>query len=245
MCAYIESLSSVTEGDVAMAASISADPNSSSRVELVASCQLLLLGVDGDDLPPRPNSRPYVASDWVEWRKRWHETLELEIVGGADGLNVAIRDIRSDRLLDAIIDFALTHIDESDSPRPLADSGITLLVNGLRVAQPMCCVDLREATKAWTDFIDVQPTEWCLIWTGHPFVMGRVIAEVAEFTQQTDSPELSAAAEAPLAGLASALVSAVGDLEEFADRLASRLATRGLSDPGKTSRIIAGLTPAQ
>ena len=124
---------------------------------------------------------------------------------------------------------------------PYLDGGAVLRVKGSVVATPECCVDLRDGTQDWVRLVGDRPPDWTIIWTGHPWVLGRVVDDTVEVTEQAEAPAPRAVARFPTEDFRVAVDHALADRESFAYRLERRLLQQGHDEPAKTARTIAGL----
>jgi len=161
-----------------------------------------------------------------------------------DGVHIALRCIDNPRLLDAVID----HEGERAAAgggiyAPFLDGGAVLRVKGLVVASPACCVGLSDGIQDWVRLAMTPHPDWTMVWTGHPWVLARVVDDDVEVSEQAEAPSPRAVARCSVADLQGAVDQALADRESFAHRLESRLRQTGSDEPVKIARTIAGLTP--
>jgi hypothetical protein len=216
-----------------------------SSVELIPA---ISLGIDGDDLP---KLRRFVVGagtfdswelDRTVWMADVRAMLELPPFPALQGL-IALEDIRNQRLLDSVGDYAIESA-ANYGWGPFMDGGLVLVVDQLSFALPTCCVDLEDGVRDWIALCEEWPSAWTGVESGHPGVLARRLGDRVQFSQQLDDlgPNISPALDVPLAALQNALVPALASIEAFALRLGDHFAARGMEDPHRFSRIVAGLS---
>ena len=210
-------------------------------VELVPSIKIYL---EGSDLPLPAWSE---GADWtpgaaVEWQSRRREALGLDPERLVDGL-IALDEVISDRLLDAVAD----HVCESADKfgwAPFLDGGFVLVVDGQVFSRPTCCVDLQEGVADWVRLGEEWPSSWTGVESGHPGVLARRQGDRIRVSAQADDfpPLIIPTVEFGVAQLRAALPSALEEISSFASRLDPRLAVRRVDDPGARAMVVAGLS---
>ena len=202
-------------------------------VELIPA---ILLSVHGDDIPERPHTHDRHA--WNAWREQYRVALGLSEDDVPDGMHIVLRSIDNRRLLDAVIDCTRERAGEGRVSLPRR--GRSPARQGVGGGNS-CCVDLRDGTQDWVRLVGDRPPDWTIIWTGHPWVLGRVVDDTVEVTEQAEAPAPRAVARFPTEDFRVAVDHALADRESFAYRLERRLLQQGHDEPAKTARTIAGL----
>jgi hypothetical protein len=211
-----------------------------SVVSLVPSVSL---HVDGSDIPPPPSSEGDSTPEaQAAWYARRREALGLD-PGRPVGWLIALDEIVSDRLLEAVADRVCQSADEYGWA-PYLDGGFVLVVDGQVFSQPTCCVDLEEGVADWARLGEQWPSTWTGVESGHPGVLARRNGDRIQVSNQADDfpSTILPMVEFGVAQLRAALPSALQEVTLFASRLEPRLAKRGVDEPGRRALIVAGLS---
>jgi hypothetical protein len=189
-----------------------------------------------------------VTSDVEGYRKSrrdWFARLGVS-APAPDGIHADISTIRSDFLLDLLID---SSIETSAPEQPTGlyeDAGFVVMVDGASVSRPGCCCSFWEAIAEWKRVLDERSTEWSMLWIGHPWQMVRVVGENIEITAPSDSSDVSTlATSVPLEAVKEGMARAEASLGELAARVAVRLDQRRLPSDSKYVRLLLGLEASE
>jgi hypothetical protein len=178
-------------------------------------------------------------------RRDWFARLGVS-APAADGIHADVSTIRSDFLLDLLID---SSIETSAPEQPTGlyeDAGFVVMVDGASVSRPGCCCSFWEAIAEWKRVLDERSTEWSMLWIGHPWQMVRVVGEHIELSVSNESNDVSVlAATLPLEAIKEGLAKAEASLGELATIVASRLDQRGLPSHSKYVRVLLGLEASE
>jgi hypothetical protein len=209
---------------------------------VVALTPVLLLSIDGPDIPKWPASGD--AAAWVMWRPRYWDAIGVAAVDVPDGMHIAVRAIQSDRLLDGVIDYAVACAHESGGFAPYGDGGVVLQYRDQVIVSPDCN-DLAEGLDDWLAVLGGRPNDWATIHNGHRVGMARVVNDVVELRlEQPADGDVDlgpfVTVQLPLDPLAAAAEVAINERNEFSGRLESRLRQRGWRDARTVAATIAG-----
>ncbi|WP_155948390.1 hypothetical protein [Mycobacterium sp. URHB0044] len=209
---------------------------------VVALTPVVLLGVDGPDIPKRPASGD--AAAWTRWRQRFWAAIGVAAVDVPDGMHIAVRAIQSDRLLDAVIDYAVECAHESGGFAPYTDGGVVVQYRDEVIVSPDCS-DLEEGLDDWLAVLRGRPEVWATVHNGHRVGMARVVNDVIELRleQPVDGDAILGpfvTVQLPRDPVAAAAEVAINERNEFSRRLESRLRQRGWRDARTVAATIAG-----
>lgn len=211
-----------------------------SVVELIPA---IVLDLDGDDIPAFPWSE---GSEWTpeahaDWIVRRREALGLQLDRPVDGL-IALDEVVSDRLLDAVADYVCDCAQEYGWS-PYLDGGLVLAVDGRVFSRPTCCVDLKEGVADWVRLSEEWPATWTGVESGHPGVLARWQGDRIQVSEQADDfpDRILPSIELGIDQLRAALPRALVEISLFASRLEPRLAAREVDEPKSRALIVAGL----
>jgi hypothetical protein len=161
-----------------------------------------------------------------------------------DGMHIAVRAIRSDRLLDAVIDYAVACAKSHGRFWPYTDGGVVLKHGGEVIVRPDCC-DLEEGLDDWISLVRNRPKDWVRVHNGHRTGAARVVDDVVELKLEQPS-EVDAigpfvTVELAFGPLDVAVDIAIRERREFATRLERRLRQRDWPDAGAVAATVAGI----
>jgi hypothetical protein len=189
-----------------------------------------------------------VNSDVEGYRKSrqdWFAHLGV-FAPAADGIHADVSTIRSDFLLDLLIDSSIEASDPGNPTGLYEDAGFVVMVDGNSVSSPGCCCSFWEAIAEWKRVLEERSTEWSMLWIGHPWQMVRVVGEHIELSVSSESNDVSVlAATLPLEAIKEGLAKAEASLGELATSVASRLDQRGLPSHSKYVRVLLGLEASE
>ena len=211
--------------------------------DVVELIPVVLLDVEGPDVPERPSSRD--EASWSKWRQRYWAAIGVQAHDVPDGMHVAVRALRSDRLLDAVMDYADACASESGQLAPYCDGGVVLRHNGQVMLSPDCC-DLEEGLAEWVTMVRSRPKEPMPVHNGHRSGMARVIDDVIELElEQVSATEDGVGPfvtiQLGLQPVAAAVDAALGERAAFTARLERHLRQRGRPDAAVAAARITGV----
>ena len=208
----------------------------SSVVELVP---VISLGLEGSDIPPLPTE--FSDDSLARWRLARRKAVGLDPDRPLDG-DIALDEILTDRLLDAVVDYVVSCGAEYGWS-PYLDGGFALVVDGQVFSRPTCCVDLQEGVRDWLQLAESWPADWRPVESGHPGVLARVRLGRVEVSEQADDfpDDITAAVSLPTEQLRAAAQVGLREVHAFAERLERRFVERGVEPAGQLARVVAGL----
>jgi hypothetical protein len=212
-------------------------------VRVIAVVELPWALSEADGGPKEP-----VTADVEGYRKSRQDWFTHHGVSAPapDGIHADVSTIRSDFLLDLLIDSSIETSDPGNPTGLYEDAGFVVMVDGASVSRPGCCCSFWEAIAEWKRVLDERSTEWSMLWIGHPWQMVRVVGEQIELSVSSESNDVSVlAATLPLEAIKEGLAKAETSLGELATSVASRLDQRGLPSDSKYVRALLGLEASE
>jgi hypothetical protein len=208
-------------------------------VRVIAAVELPWALSEADGGPKEP-----VTSDvegYRQSRQDWFAHLGV-FAPAPDGIHVDVSTIRSNFLLDLLIDSSIETSDPGIPTGLYEDAGFVVMFDGASVSRPGCCCSFWEALDEWKRVLEDRSNEWSMLWIGHPWQMIRVVGENIELSVSSESTDVSIlAATLPLEAIKEGLATAEASLGELATRVAQRLKQRGLPFDSKYVRVLLGL----
>lgn len=204
----------------------------------VALVPAVWLAVDGADLPPIPEVRTPDGNR--AWHAQKRRALGLDPERPLGGL-IALDEIKSDRLLNALVD-DVVECGTEYGWAPYLDGGLVLVVDGRLFSHPTCCVDLEEGVTDWVRLANEWPETWTPVESGHPGVLARWSGDRVHVSPQLDdSTEFRVAVDVAREQIRSAIPPAQAEIVAFAQRLRRQLEIRDVPDAAVRARVVAGL----
>jgi hypothetical protein len=189
-----------------------------------------------------------VTSDVEGYRKSrqdWFAHLGIS-TPAPDGIHADVSTIRSDFLLDLLIDSSIETSDPGNPTGLYEDAGFVVTIDGNSVSRPGCCGSFWEAIAEWKRVLEERSNEWSMLWIGHPWQMVRVVGENIEITTPSDSSDVSTlAASVPLEAVKEGMARAEASLGQLAARVAVRLDQRRLPSDSEYVRVLLGLEASE
>lgn len=208
---------------------------------VVTLTPVVWLYFDGPDIPKRPS--PYSGeAAWSRWRTQYWDAIGVAAVDVPDEKHIAVRAIKSDRLLDEVIVDAV-HCAESCGEFAPYEGGVVLQYRGEVLWSPDEC-DLAGGLDTWLDVVRGDPGDWVSVRNGMRIGMARVVDDSVELwlEQLVDGEQGPImTVQLPLGPLAAAVEVAINERTEFCARLEERFRHLGWREARAVAATIAGV----
>lgn len=200
-----------------------------------------------------PDRSSPTSSSREEWHRYWLDSLadagftDLEPLQ-AGSFHVPIRQLTAKpatlaKLIDRVVQaWDGPQVFSDPDSDPVLAGGLALVSGSEVLAEPTCCVDLRNLSD-WRTAAAYRGAEWQILWIGHPWLSVRFEAPWLVISDRHESDTPTGQWMVAPDKLDHAVHGGEAELEQFSLRLRSILEGMSVHDAVKCARKLAGLPP--